>query len=353
MKAILLTTVLAVILLLNILPLYVSAQAVEQAEGLGRYNESGGIVPRCNTTPGPDGRFTDPCTPCHIFKLLENILNFLWWGVSIPVVTLFILYGGVLMVVPFGGEKSASMHTKGKKVITNALVGLAIVFFSWVLVDTTIKAVGGQRIGASETGQVLMSGGTFGPWNVINCNITGSPAQTVAPLSIQPQTEQNRIRNDAISNIASRIQGSLAYGSADCRDLGGTSVGPRTTMSEVAAGRPVTVCQSGCNGQSVCRPDPRVTINPRIINSVDALQQERFQFAVSSITTGAHSNISCHYSGDGLDITSPSRQDYERIRARLQQLGGEARCETNSGQLLSVCPSDTSTINHVHVCFTR
>lgn len=122
-----------------------------------------GIVP-CG------GKYQDPCTPCHIFLLVQNLLNFVWKWIAIPLATLMLVYGGFLMIVPgIGGEKSATALTKGKKVITNALVGILIVFFAWLVIDTIIKMlVDPTTIGSGRTAELLKG---LGPWNEIKCTL--------------------------------------------------------------------------------------------------------------------------------------------------------------------------------------
>ena len=136
---------------------------------------------QCGTTT------TDPCTICDLFVLIQRVLNFLWWGVSVPLMALMLAWGGFLMIVPgSSGAKSAGSLTKGKKIITNALLGVTIAFFAWLMVDTVIKALSGQGIAsgsAAETVQQLPGG--FGPWNQIRC--TTSSGTAPAPLS-QPQS---------------------------------------------------------------------------------------------------------------------------------------------------------------------
>lgn len=114
---------------------------------------------QCNTSSYPT-----ECKPCHIFELIQRILNFLWWGISIPAAALMFAYGGFLMINPVGAVTS---REKGKKVITNVLFGLAIVFFAWLAVDTIIKVfVGGQQVVSGATAKIE----NLGPWNKIKCS---------------------------------------------------------------------------------------------------------------------------------------------------------------------------------------
>lgn len=162
------------------------ALAAEQVGG-GTFLPQG-VVP-CGTSKTP------ACQPCHIFVLGQNILNFLWWGLSIPIATLMLAYGGFLMMLPggigevvtlgTGGEKSVKQINKGKKVLTNTLIGILIVFFAWLAIDTIIKVVAGQNLGSGATAKVLGPKG-FGPWNKIPCEIKAPVAIPAQPLATPP-----------------------------------------------------------------------------------------------------------------------------------------------------------------------
>ena len=158
---------------------------------------SSGLVPACQSIPKPVGEtgffVTRICTPCDLFALMQNILRFLWWGISVPIATLMLIYSGFLMVNPFGGDSAKSSGT-AKKVMTNTVIGIFVVFFAWLIIDTIIKVVADQNIRTTTTGQVpqlqtpLMGGGIrFGPWNKIDCPVpTLPPPSAISPTLITP-----------------------------------------------------------------------------------------------------------------------------------------------------------------------
>ena len=145
-------------------PVY--ALAAEKADG-GTFLPEG-LVP-CGTARNPT-----PCEPCHIFSLLQKILNFFWWGISVPVATLMLAYGGFLIMLPsLGGD--AGMLTRGKKVLTNTLIGILIVFFAWLGIDTIIKVLSGQNLISGETAKIV------GPWNQLECKASPSSSHPSGP----------------------------------------------------------------------------------------------------------------------------------------------------------------------------
>lgn len=90
------------------------------------------IVPAC----GPDG--TSPCTLCDLWKLGHNIINFLLWSLAIPVLTVLLLWGGVVWATSSG---SPGQVTRGKQIMTTGLVGILIALSAWLVVDTLIKTL--------------------------------------------------------------------------------------------------------------------------------------------------------------------------------------------------------------------
>ena len=90
------------------------------------------LVPECSSISVGGKSVTNVCTICDLFKLIQNILNFAWIYITFPVAALMLAIGGFMMLVPgLSGEKGAGSYSKGKKIITNALLGIVIVFMAW------------------------------------------------------------------------------------------------------------------------------------------------------------------------------------------------------------------------------
>ena len=153
-----------------------------------------GLVPHCGQSVRLDAPGIAPedvqtrteliaCTTCHLFELILNILNFIWNPIAIVIAALMFAYGGILMIVPsFGG--SVAMYESGKKVLKNALLGLVIVFASWLIIDTIIKViVGNPQFGVLSRQPAQIEG--YGPWNSFTCEIA-KPIYVPATPSVTP-----------------------------------------------------------------------------------------------------------------------------------------------------------------------
>lgn len=76
-----------------------------------------------------------PCTLCDLYTLGHNIVKFLLFAGAIPVAAIAFLWGGTLMLTSQGNENKI---TQGKTAITNAVIGLALAFFAWIIINALL-----------------------------------------------------------------------------------------------------------------------------------------------------------------------------------------------------------------------
>ena len=98
------------------------------------------------------------CTICHLAVMAMNITNFTMFAIAIPAVGLFVLIGGITLLISGGSE---TMVKRGKQALTYAIAGAVIVFLAWLAVDTLIKILTGGV-------NALITGPGIGPWNKID-----------------------------------------------------------------------------------------------------------------------------------------------------------------------------------------
>ena len=126
------------------------------------------------------------CTVCDFFTGVQRALNFVWWYGTPILATIYLAYGGIKLLIPGLTGGSVDSLAEGRKIIYNALIGILIIFFAWVAIDTIIKALGG-RIASNSA----RSGNhnQFGPWNKIDCTIAAptSVGEQALPNTTQPQ----------------------------------------------------------------------------------------------------------------------------------------------------------------------
>ncbi len=101
--------------------------------------EEGGLVPQwCQVGC--------PCSLCDLFDLADNIIGFLLYMIAVPIAAGAFLYGGVLMLTS-GGDPS--QITKGRGVMTSAVIGMTLAFFAWAIFNTVLTTIGFGIDGAS------------------------------------------------------------------------------------------------------------------------------------------------------------------------------------------------------------
>src|SRR3990167_3587757 len=125
---------------------------IAQAQVIGNLDFLKGIVP-CGTSYA-----SAPCTVCHFYELLQNIINFLLLT-STSLVTLMAIYIGFLFLFSGGSQKNI---TDAKSKLWLLVWGLVWVLGSWLVLNTIINFF--TIIG--KTSEFPL------PWNQISCEVS-------------------------------------------------------------------------------------------------------------------------------------------------------------------------------------
>lgn len=116
----------------------------------------GPIVPQCTGNEINAVTGERLCTLCDLLTLIDNIVKFL--ATVGPLVAIgFVMYGGFYILLSGGNP---NFRTTGRKIITSALIGLAIVLASWIIVSTIFLIITG-----SSSGPLPL------PWYRIQCQV--------------------------------------------------------------------------------------------------------------------------------------------------------------------------------------
>lgn len=115
----------------------------------------GQIVPTACT--GEQGKDVNTCGLNELLQVVINIASLIVAATGTAALVM-ILYGGVLWIISAGSQEKIQ---QGKAAITAAVIGLAIVLTSWIVVNFIILALTGGTIGnkakifgTTEFGQV-------------------------------------------------------------------------------------------------------------------------------------------------------------------------------------------------------
>ena len=91
-----------------------------------------GLVP-CGLTSGCR------CELGHVFLLIKNVFNFIVFKIATPLAGLMIVIGGVMLVVSAGNPGYVS---QGKHIILWSIIAWLLIFASWIIIDTVLRAIG-------------------------------------------------------------------------------------------------------------------------------------------------------------------------------------------------------------------
>jgi type IV secretory pathway VirB2 component (pilin) len=114
--------------------------------------KAAGLVP-CG---GPN---EDPCKLCHLFLMFTDIVGFVMVTLVPPIAVLMLVVAGFNLFIKGTGDP-AEMK-KGQKAMMTIVIGLVLIYGSWIIVNTLLSA----------SGLVAWEGLKEGGWNVIGCGI--------------------------------------------------------------------------------------------------------------------------------------------------------------------------------------
>ena len=104
------------------------------AISLAQLNSPGanGLVPCDNSA-------ANPCGFPQLMTLVNNIINFILYGMVIPIAAILFTYAGFEMVTSGGSTEKRGL---AKKVFTNVVIGLVISMACWLIVKLLLGILG-------------------------------------------------------------------------------------------------------------------------------------------------------------------------------------------------------------------
>ena len=118
------------------------------------YDSAKGLVP-CGTTS-----YSTPCSLCHLYILIQDILYFLMWIIAPVVAVLAIGIAGFKILI---SGANPGLRADGYKIIRTTITGLVIMFAAWVVMNEVLLFFT-NKPDATGTAKILSS-----PWNQVKC----------------------------------------------------------------------------------------------------------------------------------------------------------------------------------------
>ena len=104
------------------------------------------IVPSCGPVCTSSGTTTtctgSPCGVCDFFQLITNLYSFIVFEVATPLAVIALAVGGIFMLISAG---NANLLGTGKKILYAAIIGLVLVFCSYIIISFIMTVLGYQQ----------------------------------------------------------------------------------------------------------------------------------------------------------------------------------------------------------------
>ena len=85
------------------------------------------------------GEGQDSCKLCHLFVLLDNIIDFVLFTI-VPVLAIFmIVIGGFLFLTSSGDPQNIQ---RGRDILRTTVLGLVLIFVAWLIVNLLFTLIG-------------------------------------------------------------------------------------------------------------------------------------------------------------------------------------------------------------------
>jgi hypothetical protein len=79
------------------------------------------------------------CQICHLFEMLDRIIDFVLFYIVFPLAVLLIVIGGGMFMLSGGDPQTIN---NAKSILFSTIIGLVIIFSSWLLVNTFMTGIG-------------------------------------------------------------------------------------------------------------------------------------------------------------------------------------------------------------------
>ena len=148
-----------------------------------------GLVPCGKTTSvqGESKLVMAPCQFCHLFVMLDGIVNYFLLYILSPIIVLMILVAGIMFYFAGGNP---TLLVQAKKLIVSVVIGVVIILCSYLIVGTVLNvmgvAEGNPLSGWAEDGIFIIKCPIGGP----SSNSTNNTNNTNNIVPIGDYTEQ-------------------------------------------------------------------------------------------------------------------------------------------------------------------
>ena len=91
------------------------------------------------------------CQFCHLFVMLDGIIDFVLFQLVPPLAILMLVIAGIMYIIahfagaeilPEGGRGGPAMYGQAKRVINSVIIGLLIIYTGWLIINLFFQFIG-------------------------------------------------------------------------------------------------------------------------------------------------------------------------------------------------------------------
>ncbi len=262
------------------------------------------------------------CTVCNLYDGVHNIIDFLLFAITLPLAVVAIIAGGVMLLISGGSEERVS---RGKSILSYAIIGILIAFSAWVIVNTILNTLAFQN---------PVYGG---PWSDYSfCSefeklkagaVSVAPPSALRPPALPPSGLPPGTRSHEVA--VEFLEGSEIRVTSSTGCLGENRIGC-TTLEGIPSLALAKIFQ-------VKRECSRT------------LPACNFTISGGTETVGHGANTE-HGPGKGtVDIQTSNATTYILLKALFLTQGAQVQCELEGTERSVDCGGTQGTVNHLHV----
>lgn len=296
----------------------------------------------------------DLCRACSFFKLIDNIFSLILTRIVPPLAVILIAIGGFLYLISGDSEQR---RTQARGILTWTVVGLVLVYASFLLLHTVLTVLAGDRVDVESVFLITSRG-----FEIV-CRIPPPPSPSPPPSAPPPPPPAPTVSaaHQAAAMGATRF--ATFDLSGECGD-GVEPVSPDFNRAEVASGRQITFCSNGCNRSGGCGGvggGGFITPSLKLLESFSQIRTHCSGYRVTSIAGGRHAPNSAHYAGMAMDIKPDNKAQWDGCLTKIRQLiPGVVQDPGPGGTFCDVggTPVDCATASqanggHIHIRFNQ
>lgn len=104
----------------------------------------------------PCGEAGNPCTLCHIFLLIKNIMDVILYPFIPLIATFLVIIGGIFFMLGGGNPQSLA---RARTILWSTAIGVVIIYASWAIVNTLLTVLGFAEFQGFDEGWIINCGG--------------------------------------------------------------------------------------------------------------------------------------------------------------------------------------------------